>query len=212
MEFKDRLKELRDETGKMQKDFAAELEINAPKYSRLESGKQQPSIQELIQLAEYFHVTIDYLLGFSDSKKPENTALIEELGLTNISIENLKSLFSNDPFNSITLTVNSLLENKIVLGELSKYLYYSLEEKGGKPIDYWESYRYIDLCKDKMFAQVEGKKHLPPIDYYGNPNRFNNEDLSEIHLLRVQNEIKEMKSEEDKKIHFKDTEENAEDI
>ena len=61
-----RLKELRKEKGVTQKEVADYIYCNTITYSRYERGLREPNIQTLRRLAEYFQVTIDYLIG--DSK------------------------------------------------------------------------------------------------------------------------------------------------
>ena len=54
------------ESGKMQKDICADLQISKQKLSKWKSGYNEPSMDELIMLALYFEVTSDYLLGLED--------------------------------------------------------------------------------------------------------------------------------------------------
>ena len=58
-----RLTELRKEKGVTQKDMSLLLGITRPAYTAYEMGKRQPDYETLIKLADYFNVTIDYLLG-----------------------------------------------------------------------------------------------------------------------------------------------------
>lgn len=61
-----RLKELRMKKEKLQKDVAEYLEITTSAYGYYENGLRQPSPDVLLKLAEYFDVSIDYLLGRSN--------------------------------------------------------------------------------------------------------------------------------------------------
>jgi len=65
MEFHDRLKELREETGKSQKEFATEIGIETTKYNKWENGKNAPGYMDLVFLARKLNVSTDYLLGKS---------------------------------------------------------------------------------------------------------------------------------------------------
>lgn len=67
MGFKDRLKELRAESGLTQKELAAKLSITRSAYSLYELGTREPSIVVLIDMAKFFEVTLDYLVGISDN-------------------------------------------------------------------------------------------------------------------------------------------------
>ncbi len=66
--FSQRLKELRLESGKTQKDMAEFLGIIVRGYQRYEYGEGYPEIPGLIALADFFDVSTDYLLGRSDQR------------------------------------------------------------------------------------------------------------------------------------------------
>ena len=57
-----RLKELRKEKNILQKDVANELNIKNTTYSNWEVGVSEPDIQSLKKLADFFGVSIDYLV------------------------------------------------------------------------------------------------------------------------------------------------------
>lgn len=78
-----RLSELRNGTGKSQKEVADELNIQASVLSRIERGETKAVSHDLvIKFAEYYNVSTDYLLCISDIRIRRNVEL-EELGLTN---------------------------------------------------------------------------------------------------------------------------------
>lgn len=66
MLFKERLINLRAKKGASQDEIAEHLNIAQNTYSGYEKGRCEPGISTLIRLANYFNVTIDYLLGYSD--------------------------------------------------------------------------------------------------------------------------------------------------
>ena len=61
-----RLKELRKQKGISQLKLAMELNTNQNTISRYETGEREPGINELIRIADYFDVSIDYLLERTD--------------------------------------------------------------------------------------------------------------------------------------------------
>lgn len=65
-----RLAELRKEKGLYQKDVAQLLGIERTTYSRYETGDTQPSHENLVKLADFYDVSVDYLLGRSNAKRP----------------------------------------------------------------------------------------------------------------------------------------------
>lgn len=78
-----RLSDLRNGTGKSQKEVADELNIQASVLSRIERGETKSVSHDLvIKFAEYYNVSTDYLLCISDIRIRRNVEL-EELGLTN---------------------------------------------------------------------------------------------------------------------------------
>lgn len=68
MNFSGRLKELRQQADISQKDLAALVGISARAFRFYESGEREPNIATLITLADYFNVSLDYLIGRSDTK------------------------------------------------------------------------------------------------------------------------------------------------
>ena len=61
--FTERLKELRKEKGLNQTEIAKELHISQQTYSQWESDKRNPSQKTLEKLANFFNVSVSYLLG-----------------------------------------------------------------------------------------------------------------------------------------------------
>lgn len=57
------IKDIRTRKGLTQAEVASALGVSSVVYSRYETGSRQPSIDILIQLADIFGVTVDYLLG-----------------------------------------------------------------------------------------------------------------------------------------------------
>ena len=68
MEF--RLRDLRKEKGLSQVHLAIDLCICQNSISRFESGVRKPDYDTLIQIADYFNVSLDYLVGRSDVRNP----------------------------------------------------------------------------------------------------------------------------------------------
>lgn len=57
------LKELRQTSGKTQKQIAEELNITDRTYGHYETGKREPSIDKLIDIADYYKISLDILTG-----------------------------------------------------------------------------------------------------------------------------------------------------
>ena len=77
-----RLKELRNHLGLSQEKIAEYIGCSGAVYSRYETGTRQPSIEIMIKLADFFGVSLDYLV--------ENREF-EETSLSEIELEMLKA-------------------------------------------------------------------------------------------------------------------------
>ncbi len=61
--FCKRLTEQRKMNNMTQREVAQKLGIAQPSYIRYENGKSEPTIENLIKLADLFDVSIDFLCG-----------------------------------------------------------------------------------------------------------------------------------------------------
>jgi transcriptional regulator with XRE-family HTH domain len=66
MEF--RLKKLRKEKNISQLKLATDLNMNQNTISRYENKEREADYETLIKMADYFDVSLDYLLGRTDTK------------------------------------------------------------------------------------------------------------------------------------------------
>lgn len=58
-----RLRQLREEKGLLQKEVAQALNVDRTTYNKYEKGTSQPNYDMLIRIASFFDVSINYLLG-----------------------------------------------------------------------------------------------------------------------------------------------------
>lgn len=65
-----RLRELRETNSKTQVEIATYLHIKQNTYSQYESGIRQIPIDLLIKVAEYYGVSVDYILELTDVDTP----------------------------------------------------------------------------------------------------------------------------------------------
>ena len=71
--FSNRLKQLRKDHGITQMQFAQEFNISKGTIGMWEIGKREPDFETATRIADYFHVSVDYLLGRDEEKPtPEN--------------------------------------------------------------------------------------------------------------------------------------------
>jgi len=73
MDLGKRLKQLRIERGLNQIDIANMLGVERSTYGKYETGDSSPDYEKLIQLSDFYQVSIDYLLGKTDVKDPIET-------------------------------------------------------------------------------------------------------------------------------------------
>lgn len=69
--FHNRIKQIRQEIGLTQSYVSAQTGINQSKLSKYETGELEPSLEQLGTLAEFYNVSIDYLLGNTPQKYKE---------------------------------------------------------------------------------------------------------------------------------------------
>lgn len=65
-----RLKDLREDCDKTQNEIAEFLHIKQNTYSQYENGQRQIPLNTLIKLADYYSVSIDYILERTNIKTP----------------------------------------------------------------------------------------------------------------------------------------------
>ncbi len=73
-----RIKGLRISYGLSQVELAAALNVSKQSVSNWENDNIQPSIEMLIKIASYFHVSTDYLLGLDDKEYLQISGLTTE--------------------------------------------------------------------------------------------------------------------------------------
>ena len=66
MDFQARLKSLRKESKHSQTETANAIGVTLKQIQRYERGESEPTLSKLIALADYFNVSLDYLVGRSD--------------------------------------------------------------------------------------------------------------------------------------------------
>ena len=75
-----------------QTDLANEMGLVRSHISKLESGKTNPTLEDYIYYHGKFGVTIEYLLGETNSKKPKNMRVGKDLGVTDAVADTMKDI------------------------------------------------------------------------------------------------------------------------
>ena len=69
LEYVKRIRDLREDHDKTQREIAAVLGTSQTMYARYERGANELPIRHLLILCKYYHVSADYILGLKDSLK-----------------------------------------------------------------------------------------------------------------------------------------------
>lgn len=80
--FGKRLKYLRSLKNKQQKEVAIDLNLSKTGYSAYENDLRMPGVKTLIKIADYYNVSIDFLLGRdvkSNIDKAELAKIVKQL-------------------------------------------------------------------------------------------------------------------------------------
>lgn len=137
-EFSNRFKQLKEEADLTLKDLSNALNITAPNLSYYMKGRE-PSYDILISIANYFNVTVDWLIGRTDARSTTYEALDEEIA------------------NTITKNeVNEISKKDIQPLSIFKQDYIRTQEK----LIEFMSFYYTVLCKLEKLEKLH-----PDIDY-----------------------------------------------
>ena len=81
--------------GISKKDFGVAIGASDVMVSYWCNGKRVPSLQQVVDMAEYLGVSVDYLVGLSDypNRAP---SLADDLGLSDLAVANMRSIASAD--------------------------------------------------------------------------------------------------------------------
>ena len=69
MHFYQRLRDLREDANKSQKQIAEILGMKYQQYARYENGEREIPLHHFITLAFYYNVSLEYLAGITDTPK-----------------------------------------------------------------------------------------------------------------------------------------------
>lgn len=70
MDYVQRIRDLREDWDKTQTELAVFLETSQTMYARYERSANELPIRHLIKLCNYYNVSADYILGFTNQKLP----------------------------------------------------------------------------------------------------------------------------------------------
>ena len=97
------LRELRLEKDITQEDLGKVLNVSKQTVNNWENNRRKCDLDTLFKLAKFFGVTVDYLLGINENKKP-----IEDLTEKQKQALQLADQLSDEEFNNIIKLVISM--------------------------------------------------------------------------------------------------------
>lgn len=150
--FPQSLRRLLEESGTTKKELAAHLGKSGQAISYYCDGTSSPDWETIVEIAKFFSVSADYLLGITADPSPVPSA-VEDLGLTPKAVRYLRTLHElakDPPYETDRLSLISyLLEHKNFDWFLVQCLWY-VKLKNKKPdTSFWKSPNY-EFCEDAL--------------------------------------------------------------
>lgn len=142
----ERFEDLRDEKDLKKKDVAKVIGVVESVYSEWENGKLSIPTKRLVQLANYFEVNIDYMVGISNKRKHIKSSNDVDLDLVSLRLKEIRKslkLTMRDlsyKFNTSSSAISNYENGKFLilssfLIELCKYSNYSIDWVLGRSED-----------------------------------------------------------------------------
>lgn len=122
--FSEKLRELRGD--KTLQEVADALGITRVSLGYYEKGERKPDIEVVYKIADYYKVSVDYLLGWSKAKSRDigMQGIVEKTGLSEAAINNL-CYYRSHNLEEYTKALNIILESpnfESALHHIGKYM------------------------------------------------------------------------------------------
>lgn len=108
------LRNLLETSGTTKKDLAAHLNKSGQAISYYCDGTSSPDWETIVEIAKFFSVSTDYLLGLTGDPAPAPSA-VDDLGLSHKAVQYLRSLRETTkiaPYDTRIFLLSYLLENR----------------------------------------------------------------------------------------------------
>lgn len=66
MEYRERLRQLREDRNMTQAEIGRILEKSQQGYNHIETGRAELKIEDLIKLCRFYQISADYIIGLTD--------------------------------------------------------------------------------------------------------------------------------------------------
>ena len=108
--FKERLNDICESSDKLDIDIARDLHVSKQTLSAWKIGTRSPREPMIITIAEYFHVSVDWLMGFDVPMRPDNEVFAQAIPVRNFTNEEAKSI---EMFLELSDDARARIENMI---------------------------------------------------------------------------------------------------
>ena len=124
--FPTRLRELLAPKGVTITALADKLEISRQAVSQYQDGSTQPNLQSLAEIAKYFGVSTDWLLGLTDMRTPnmDVRAIANYTHLSDKAIERLNSLTAIEGGDMYLIMLSAMIESLELYRLIGQIRYY----------------------------------------------------------------------------------------
>lgn len=149
MNYKERLKELRTQNNLTQKELADILKISRSTYKDYELQIKIIPIEHLINVADYFHISIDYLLDLTKIEIYQNTKKYDkELSASRLKEFRKENQLTQEKLANILNTTHSMISN-----------YENCKDIISTPFLYTICKKY-NVSADYLLGKIDNPKYL----------------------------------------------------
>ena len=163
--FAYRLSNLRKDHDLSQKQLADQLHVTHSQISRIESGEtKNPNIRIVIDVARFFHVSTDYLLGITQITSPKSYD-ISELGLSEeavtrlitrrIDVDILNRLLEHENFPKLCIMIRNYFDDTIAEGIMARNKVIDFAVNQLTDLMTAEPSKRKEIIKDKQFLSSQ---------------------------------------------------------
>ncbi|MCK8818192.1 helix-turn-helix domain-containing protein [Natroniella sulfidigena] len=150
-DFASRLKKLRKEKKLRQKDLADKLDLAQTTIANYEQGIRFPNQKVLVKIANYFNISLDYLLARTDNKKNIGK-LSTEVTINNNSLSPLAEKYLNRLLAGKEHSAYQLIQKTIADGVKIEEIYLNVFEPSLRTIgDLWEKNK-VTVAQEHYFS------------------------------------------------------------
>lgn len=121
----DRLKMLRKEKGLTMKEIGKIIGVSDAAWTKYETNRAEPSIESLIKIADYFQVSLDFLLGRTNIREPQ---FVEKANIQSEFLKEFEWSKIGDPsqmyflVENLSTSIRKYNEHKVTESELQLLL------------------------------------------------------------------------------------------